>query len=110
MPDRLQKNSPFLTLLITTNRVQAIAILETVDSNQTDCISEVILNFSQGNLIYLSKHVRLILYKHRKIIQTLKDRGIANSKRMNTIKSHPKIILSILKEVGKKIRKLCLNQ
>lgn len=110
MPNRLHKNSAFLTLLSTTNRVQAIAILETVDLTQTDCISEIILNFSQGNLVQLKKHIRAILHKHRKIIQILKDRDINASRRMHIIKTHPKVILSIVKEVGKKIRKLCSNQ
>ena len=104
---RLTANSSFVKLVTNTSKTQAIAILETVTIKQTDCIGEIILNLTLGNLVKLDERVEKILHTSRRILNKLKDRKISSLKRSSIIKTHPKIVLQVLKLVRDKLIKSC---
>lgn len=104
---KLSKNSNFLKLLLNTSRIQAIAILETITNKQTDCISEIVLNLVEGNIIKLNKNIEEILQSRKRILNILKDKNICSSKRAALIKSHPQVLLKTLKLIGDKVIQLC---
>ena len=94
---KLKSNSIFVRLLLQTTNLQAIALLETVTKKQTDCISEIILNLTLGNIITLSENVEKQLHKSRRILNALKNRNISIGKRGLFIKNHPKIVLDSIR-------------
>ena len=103
---RVTSNIHFLKLLIKTNNIQAIALLETITDEQVDSVCEIILNLSLGNIIKIDDTVKRIIYTKRRIINILKDRKINKRRRSNTIKSHPKVVLELMKLVKNKIGKI----
>lgn len=104
---RLKQNTCFIKLVVNTTTTQAIALLETITKPQTDCISEVILNLTLGNLVKLDENNRNIIHKRRRLINILKDRKKSNLKRASIIKSQPRAVLDTLMIVKDKIIKIC---
>lgn len=102
---KLKQNLNFIHLVVNTSKTQAIALLETVTKTQTDCVSEIILNITLGNLVKLDSNIKNLLHKRRRFINILKDRKVTNFKRSSTIKSHPQIVLNILKIAKDKLIK-----
>ena len=97
---KLKSNSNFVRLLLQTTKLQAIALLETITKKQTDCISEIILNLTSGNIIRLDENVGKQLSKSRRILNSLKNRNISVGKRGTIIKNHLKIVLESIKLAG----------
>ena len=102
---KLKCNSSFIKLVLQTSKLQAIALLETITKKQTDCISEIILNLTSGNIIRVGEEVEKQLVKSRRILNSLKNRSLSVGKRGAIIKNHPKIILDCLKLVKDKLLK-----
>ena len=103
---KISANIHFIKLLVKTSNIQAIALLETITDRQVDCVCELILNLTLGNLIKLDDSVKTNIHTKRRIINILKDREVSKRKRSNIIKSHPKIVLELIKLVKNKIKKL----
>lgn len=102
---KLKQNSDFIHVILNTSKTQAIAILETITKVQTDCISEIVLNLTLGNLVKLNDSVKSLIYKRRRLINILKDRKRSNLKRSSVIKSHPTVVLDTLLVVKDKLIK-----
>ena len=92
----LKSNLHFIKLLLKTSKLQAIALLETVSKSQIDCIGEIILNLSLGNIIKPNEKEQKFLHKSRRIVNSIKNRNLSNNKRGSVIKTHPKIVLDLL--------------
>ena len=104
---KLKSNLNFVRLLLQTSKVQAIALLETVSKSQTDCIGEILLNLSLGNIIKPNEKEEKLLHKSRRILNLIKNRKLSNSKRGSVIRAHPNIVLDLLaltKEYFAKVR------
>ena len=103
---KLKCNSSFVRLLTQTSKVQAIALLETITNKQTDCISEIVLNLTSGNIISLSEEVSEQIRKSRRILNSLKNRNLSNARRATIIKNHPKVVLESIKLVKDKLARI----
>ena len=106
MHHKIKSNASFIRLVVHTSKFQAVALLETVTKKQTDCISEIILNLSKGNIVKLNENLKIILHKSRRILNSLKNRSLSNRRRSAIIKSHPKVVLELLKFIGKDLLNL----
>lgn len=107
MCSRIKNNCSFIKLVLSSHRVQATALLETVSEKQADCISEIILNLYLGNLVHLTSKIKQILDSRKRIFKLLTNKNIKIKTRVETIKAHPRIILNTLKIVKKQIFELC---
>ena len=94
---KLNCNLYSLRLLLQTSKLQAIAILETITKSQTDCVSEIILNLTLGNIVDLDENLQKQIRKSRRILNSLKNRNLSVGKRGTIIKNHPKIVLDCIK-------------
>lgn len=104
---KLKQNLNFVHLVVNTSKTQSVALLETITKPQADCVSEIVLNITLGNLVKLSDNVKAVLHKRRRVLNILKDRNRSNFKRTSVIKSHPKIVLETLKIARDKLVKIC---
>ena len=103
MSNLLQKHKDFLTLLLTTDNLQARALLDTLTTNQVYVLSEIAYN------ILLMKHSKAILEKlkkHNHILKKLSNKKLTAYTKKKLLSKYRKQTLILLHLFKKQLLQL----
>lgn len=81
------KSTHFIQLLLNCSRNQAQALLETASKEQVHTISLLIFNLTK-NLNSITAKTKALLRKHKKIINKLCDKKLAEKSKYSIIRKH----------------------
>ena len=93
MSTQLQKHKEYLTLLLSTNNLQARAILDTSTNEQINILSEIALNL---RLIKHSKKIIEKLKNHNHLLKKLSDKKLSISNKRIIVRKYRKQIIKLL--------------
>ena len=93
MSKTLKQNSHFLSLLLTTSKDQASALLDTITTEQVSAITEIIHNLLN---IPLGNKPKFIVNKSKKLFEKITHKTTSKDKRRQLIRKNYKIILPLL--------------
>lgn len=95
---RIEQQSGFVKLLLTSSREQVLAILKHINKPQVLVICEIILNVLANN-IKLSSYYKYTLSRKRVFYKGLGDRRVNYMKKLSLIQKNPLNIFILLKAV-----------
>lgn len=93
MSSQLGKHKDFLILLLTTDIIQARALLDTATKKQISVLSEIALNLL---LIKHSKKIQDQMKKHNHILKKLSDKKNSVTKKRNIVSKYRKQLIKLL--------------
>ena len=93
MSRNVKKNKNFLKLILTTERKQALALLDTISLEQVKLLTEIAINLL--NLPF-PKKLKEIVKKRKRVLQLLSNIKLKTSRKKNIISRHKFQILSTL--------------
>ena len=85
MSQALKRNKYFLTLLLTTNKGQAKALLETITQNQLETVIEIVFNLIK---ICTVKKDKTAIQKRKNLLKKLVNKKVKLSKKKQLIVRH----------------------
>lgn len=97
----VKKHIAFLMLILTTERKQALVLLNTITLQQAKLIYEVFHNI-MSNSLHLETRTIGLLRRYKSTIKYLSGRASVKNKQ-RYIKSHKKQVFTILRLVNKKL-------
>ena len=100
----VEKNRAFLTLILTTtNRQQAIALLETSTPLQIDALSELAIHLPA---LKVGHRARVVLERRHSVLSYLSKTKISKTKKLEHIRRHRIALLEILTSVKEPLLKV----
>ena len=110
MSRRIRRHQAFLNFVCSADSDQRESMVRLSTDEQLNAINEITLNLYMGNPT-VSETYKSKLRPHKKIIQSLSDRGIDNSKKRRLLVKHNHIVPLLLKPYFKHNgRRICTRQ
>jgi len=103
MSKSVLKEKFFLILLLSTEKEQARALLDTVTNNQVSVISEIIYNCQQ---LTLPKKAALLFKRRKLYLSKISNKSISVNTRKQLIRSHYRQLLDTLLSIKNKLLEL----
>ena len=95
MASWVERHSEFINFILIATNAQAALLLENVTFNQTNAISEVVLNLLRNT--QLPEQMKASLRKHVSFLRQLGDRSAGVRSRAEIIKKHSTLVVKILR-------------
>ena len=99
----LKQNKQFLSLLLTTSRDQAAALIDTVTPEQVSAIAEIIHNLLN---LPLGKKPKYYINKWEKLFEKIAQKRLSKDAKARLIRKNYKIILPLLWSVKLQLEQL----
>ena len=103
MSKRLIKHKSFLELLLTTNKVQAKALMDTLTQEQLEALVEIFLNLMK---LKVPTKTESLLRKRRRVLAKLIQKRLSITTKLRIIKQHFRQIYDTLLSVKGKLLQL----
>ena len=103
MSKRLLKEKPFLELLLTTDKSQAKALMETITLNQVEVIVEILTNLQRLNV---PQKTRALLQKRKRVLTSLTNTRTKLSTKLRIIRRHFRQVIDTLHSVKRRLLEL----
>jgi len=103
MSNTIIKEKHFLILLLSTEKDQARALLETVTNTQINALSEIIYNCQH---LSLSKKATILFRRRKKYLSKLSNKSLSNNSKRYLIGKHYRQLLDTLISIKNKLIEL----
>ena len=103
MSKRLSKHKSFLKLLLTTDKSQARALMETINKEQVEVLVEIFINLLK---LDVPTNTKSLLKKRKRLISKLVNKRINVSTKLSAIRRHFRQVHNTLLSVKNKLLQL----
>ena len=103
MSKRLLKHKSFLELLLTTDKSQARALMETINKEQAEVIVEIFINLLK---LDVPTNTKILLKKRKRLITKIINKRVGISTKLNDIRRHFRQVHDTLLSVKNSLLKL----
>lgn len=103
MSKNVINNQNFLSLLLSTSKEQAIALLQTSTKDQLLLIAEIAHNILQLPLPKKAKHY---VNKKKKIIERLADKKLSQTRKFSLVEKNAQFLLQLLLSIKSQLNEL----